>query len=103
MKGRVACEMGSNELMITELVLHNVFTELPPAEIAALLSCLVFEAKTETEPEIKESLKKVYVFMFFIIIANNQLCFSVSTSLWMLMSKSVMLKGNVMLLVKMMH
>lgn len=58
MKGRVACEMGSNELLITELILSNVLTDLDPAEIAALLSSLVFQAKTEAEPHINESLLK---------------------------------------------
>lgn len=59
MKGRVACEMGQNELMITELVLRNILTDLQPAEIAALLSSLVFQSKTEVEPKMIETLKKV--------------------------------------------
>ncbi|XP_062536304.1 superkiller complex protein 2 [Armigeres subalbatus] len=58
MKGRVACEMGQNELMITELVLRNILTDLQPAEIAALLSSLVFQAKTEVDPKMTETLKK---------------------------------------------
>jgi antiviral helicase SKI2 len=58
MKGRVACEMGQNELMITELVLRNILTDLEPAEIAALLSSLVFQAKTEVTPNMTETLKK---------------------------------------------
>lgn len=45
MKGRVACEMGQNELIITELVLRNILTNLQPAEIAALLSSLVFQGE----------------------------------------------------------
>ncbi|XP_022902314.2 superkiller complex protein 2 [Onthophagus taurus] len=47
LKGRVACEMGMNELVITELVLRNILTRLQPAEVAALLSSLVFQAKTK--------------------------------------------------------
>lgn len=47
LKGRVACEMGMNELMITELVLQNILTKLKPAEVSALLSCLVFQGKTK--------------------------------------------------------
>lgn len=39
--------MGMNELMITELVLQNILTKLKPAEVAALLSCLVFQGKTK--------------------------------------------------------
>lgn len=48
MKGRVACEMSQNELIITELVLRNILTDLQPAEIAALLSSLVFQDKNIT-------------------------------------------------------
>ena len=35
----MACEMGSRELLVTELVFDNLLTERPPEEIAALLSC----------------------------------------------------------------
>lgn len=59
MKGRVACEMGQNELIITELVLRNILTNLEPPEIAALLSSLVFQAKTDVEPNVNENLKKM--------------------------------------------
>lgn len=59
MKGRVACEMGQNELIITELVLRNILTNLQPAEIAALLSSLVFQAKTDVEPTVTDNLKKM--------------------------------------------
>uniref|UniRef100_A0A182LYH4 Helicase SKI2W n=1 Tax=Anopheles culicifacies TaxID=139723 RepID=A0A182LYH4_9DIPT len=58
MKGRVACEMGQNELMITELVMRNILTDLQPAEIAALLSSLVFQAKTDVTPKLTETLQK---------------------------------------------
>lgn len=59
LKGRVACEMGSNELMITELVLCNTFNDLNSAEIAAILSSLVFQGKVATEPELIDNLKAV--------------------------------------------
>ncbi|KAL7016749.1 hypothetical protein ACKWTF_010116 [Chironomus riparius] len=59
MKGRVACEMGQNELIITELVLRNMLINLDPAEIAALLSALVFQAKTDVNPNVTEKLKKL--------------------------------------------
>ncbi|XP_054261713.1 SKI2 subunit of superkiller complex protein [Macrosteles quadrilineatus] len=49
MKGKVATSMGTNELMITELVFRNVLTDMQPTEIAALLSGLVFQAKTKEE------------------------------------------------------
>lgn len=59
LKGRVACEMGSNELMITELVLCNTFNDLDPAEISAILSSLVFQGKTQTELLLTDNLQKV--------------------------------------------
>jgi len=58
LKGRVACEMGSNELIITELVFNNQLTERPPEEIAALLSSMVFQQRNCSEPELTPSLKK---------------------------------------------
>ncbi|XP_055904633.1 SKI2 subunit of superkiller complex protein [Eupeodes corollae] len=58
LKGKVACKMGQNELLITELILCNMFNDLEPAEIAALLSGLVFQAKIQGEPVIPEKLKK---------------------------------------------
>lgn len=56
LKGRVACCMGTNELIISELVFRNVFTDKNPAEIAALLSCFVFQAKTHVEQVLTEKL-----------------------------------------------
>ncbi|SPP83049.1 helicase SKI2W [Drosophila guanche] len=58
LKGKVACEMGQNELLITELILCNMFNDLEPAGIAALLSGLVFQAKIQGEPSIPEPLKE---------------------------------------------
>lgn len=49
LKGKVACEIGMNELMITELVLENILKNLAPAEVAALLSSLVFQNKMTEE------------------------------------------------------
>ena len=43
LKGRVACEISNHELIITELVFENAFTNLHPTEIVALLSCFVFQ------------------------------------------------------------
>uniref|UniRef100_A0A1A9VM29 Helicase SKI2W n=1 Tax=Glossina austeni TaxID=7395 RepID=A0A1A9VM29_GLOAU len=54
LKGKVACEMGRNELFITELILCNMFNDLEPAEIAALLSGLVFHAKLAGECTVPE-------------------------------------------------
>ncbi|KAJ1528402.1 hypothetical protein ONE63_006817 [Megalurothrips usitatus] len=58
LKGKVACEMSSHELMITELVMEGVLTNLPTAEIAALLSCLVFQHKTDVEQKLTKSLEQ---------------------------------------------
>ncbi|KAL5012765.1 hypothetical protein ScPMuIL_011316 [Solemya velum] len=58
LKGRVACEISSHELMITELVFENVLTELHPTEIAALLSSVVFEQKRCSEPNIIDTLEQ---------------------------------------------
>src|SRR5215469_15860782 len=59
--------MGSRELMITEMVLECVLADKQPSEIAALLSCLVFQQKTRTyqqgkraEPQLTDKLKQVY-------------------------------------------
>lgn len=61
LKGRVACEMGSNELMITQLVLCNTFNDLSSAEIAATLSSLVFQGKVTSEVELTDNLKAVNI------------------------------------------
>ncbi|KAK3088659.1 hypothetical protein FSP39_022012 [Pinctada imbricata] len=58
LKGRVACEISNHELMITELVFENVLTELHPTEIAALLSCVVFEQKKCSEPNLIDTLQE---------------------------------------------
>ncbi|CAL8102209.1 unnamed protein product [Orchesella dallaii] len=57
LKGRVACEMGNqNELMVTEMVLNNVLADAPPEEVAALLSCMVFEVKSAEEPTFQQAI-----------------------------------------------
>lgn len=71
LKGRVACEMGSNELMITELVLCNTFNDLDPAEISALLSSLVFQGKTQMELNLTDNLKGVCKFHIIECNANS--------------------------------
>ncbi|KAG7202632.1 hypothetical protein KM043_009812 [Ampulex compressa] len=58
LKGRVALQMGSNELLITELILKNVLTVLQPFEIAALLSALIFHQRTDARPTLTPELKK---------------------------------------------
>ncbi|XP_069775689.1 superkiller complex protein 2 isoform X2 [Narcine bancroftii] len=58
LKGRVACEISNHELLVTEMVMENVLTELQPEEIVSLLSCLVFQQKTQVEPELNEILRQ---------------------------------------------
>ena len=43
LKGKVACELHSNEVLLTELLFENIFESFEPGEIAALLSSLVFQ------------------------------------------------------------
>ena len=59
LKGKVACEVHSaDELVLTELILENVLNEYEPEEIVALLSCFVFQEKSDSEPSLNERLKK---------------------------------------------
>ncbi|KAL7750016.1 Antiviral helicase ski2 [Sorochytrium milnesiophthora] len=51
LKGRVACEINSgDELVLTELILNNMFGDLDVAETVALLSSFVFQEKTQHMP-----------------------------------------------------
>uniref|UniRef100_A0A1A7XKA4 Superkiller viralicidic activity 2 (S. cerevisiae homolog)-like n=1 Tax=Iconisemion striatum TaxID=60296 RepID=A0A1A7XKA4_9TELE len=58
LKGRVACQISSHELLLTELLFENVLSPLAPEESAALLSCLVFTQNTQVEPHITSTLKE---------------------------------------------
>jgi antiviral helicase SKI2 len=76
LKGRVACEANTpvrklyssmltnsqvnsaNELVLTELILENVLAEYEPEEIVALLSCFVFQEKTDVVPNITQRLER---------------------------------------------
>jgi hypothetical protein len=50
MKGRAACGIDSgDELVLTELIFDGVFKELSPEVCAALLSCFVFDEKTDDD------------------------------------------------------
>jgi antiviral helicase SKI2 len=53
LKGKVACEIHSaDELVLTELVLKNRLSKYEPEEILALLSCFIFQEKTDSTPNI---------------------------------------------------
>ncbi|KAK6327315.1 hypothetical protein J4Q44_G00029600 [Coregonus suidteri] len=58
LKGRVACQIRSHELLLTELLFENDLSPLAPEESAALLSCLVFQQKTQVEPHITNTLQE---------------------------------------------
>lgn len=59
LKGRVACEINSaSELILTELILENTLAAYDPEEVVALLSCFVFQEKTEVEPVIPPKLQE---------------------------------------------
>ncbi|KAJ3509694.1 hypothetical protein NLJ89_g5085 [Agrocybe chaxingu] len=58
LKGRVACEINSaNELILTELILENALASYEPEEVVALLSCFVFQEKTDVEPVLSPKLE----------------------------------------------
>ncbi|KAF8640787.1 hypothetical protein AX17_000436 [Amanita inopinata Kibby_2008] len=59
LKGRVACEINSvNELVLTELVLENTLAKYDPEEIVSLLSCFVFQERTDVEPVVPLKLEE---------------------------------------------
>ncbi len=54
LKGRVAAEINTtDELITTELLFSNVFADFEPAEIIALLSCMVFQEKHASPPKLE--------------------------------------------------
>jgi len=61
LKARVACEISTgDELLLTELLFNRGFNELTPEQTAALLSCFVFEEKSNETPALKEELAKPF-------------------------------------------
>uniref|UniRef100_A0A672LCM7 SKI2 homolog, superkiller viralicidic activity 2-like n=1 Tax=Sinocyclocheilus grahami TaxID=75366 RepID=A0A672LCM7_SINGR len=59
LKGRVACQISSHELLLTELLFENTLSPLAPEESAALLSCLIFTQNTQIDPHITNTLQEV--------------------------------------------
>jgi antiviral helicase SKI2 len=47
---------SADELILTELILENTFASYELEEVAALLSCFVFQEKTEDEPDLSPRL-----------------------------------------------
>ncbi|KAI7863702.1 NUC185 domain-containing protein [Spinellus fusiger] len=59
LKGRVACEINTaDEILLTELILDNVFADYEPAEIVAILSAFVFQERNASEPRLTPKLTK---------------------------------------------
>jgi ATP-dependent RNA helicase DOB1 len=59
LKGRVACEISSgDELMLTEMLFQGIFNDIDVAQIVAVLSCFVFDEKTDEEPLLKTEMEK---------------------------------------------
>ncbi|KAG8927198.1 ATP-dependent RNA helicase mtr4 [Tulasnella sp. 418] len=57
LKGRVACEISTgDELLLTELIFQGAFNSLSPEQCAALLSCFVFDEKSEHMVRLKDEL-----------------------------------------------
>ena len=49
---------SANELILTELILENTLASYEPEEVVALLSCFVFQEKTEIEPLLTAKLEE---------------------------------------------
>lgn len=61
LKARVACEISTgDELVLSELLFNRFFNELTPEQCAAVLSCFIFEEKSDESPALKEELAKPY-------------------------------------------
>lgn len=46
-----------NALVLTELILENMLGGYEPEEVVALLSCFVFQERTEVEPKLSDRLE----------------------------------------------
>ncbi len=49
---------SANELVLTELILENTLAAYEPEEVVALLSCFIFQEKTDVEPAIPPKLEE---------------------------------------------
>jgi ATP-dependent RNA helicase DOB1 len=62
LKARVACEISTgdgHELLLSELLFNRFFNEMSPELIASVLSCFIFEEKSECPP-LKDELAKPF-------------------------------------------
>lgn len=64
LKGKIASVlMAGDELLLTELIVNGFFNDLPPAQVAAVLTCMVLDENSSKEEKSaikKEELKKLY-------------------------------------------
>lgn len=59
LKARVACEISTgDELMLSELLFNRFFNDLSPEQVAAVISCFVFEEKVAKDPSLPEDLAR---------------------------------------------
>eukprot|EP00002_Diphylleia_rotans_P027081 TRINITY_DN541_c0_g1_i1.p1 TRINITY_DN541_c0_g1~~TRINITY_DN541_c0_g1_i1.p1 ORF type:complete len:1028 (-),score=254.82 TRINITY_DN541_c0_g1_i1:2032-5115(-) len=57
LKGRVACEINTaDELLITELIFSNLFNDLTVEQNVSLLSCTIWEEKSDEKSQLAEEL-----------------------------------------------
>ena len=60
LKARVACEISTgDELLLTELLFHPLLNELTPEQCATVLSCFIFEEKSDA-PALRDILAKPF-------------------------------------------
>ncbi len=56
-KGRIACELSSaDELLLTEMMFNGLFNDLKPEQAASLLSCFVFDERSNDMPKLTSEL-----------------------------------------------
>lgn len=68
-KGQIAIGIRTaDELILTEIIVDNVFNDYEPEVIVALLSSLVFEEKSSNEPILTDNLKEGYAKMANIVL-----------------------------------
>ena len=57
LKARVACEISTgDELVLSELLFNRFFNDMAPEQCAAVLSCFIFEEKSENHSGLREEL-----------------------------------------------
>jgi len=61
LKARVACEISTgDELLLSEMLFNGAFNDLSSEQLAAILSCFVFDEKSKQEAKLPEELAKPF-------------------------------------------